>query len=625
MENSGSNRMNLIAQCRIFWALGLAFLLAWGNPVGAQTHHDHVLERAIWEDATAAVPVEQAVQASFSPLPNTSLIRRGYSDAAFWIRLRLPWPSENPLILRIQPPYLDEVRLFESTASGWRERVAGDHHPNASRESADVAFNFAVQANAQNQGVFYLRLQTTSSSIIDIQALTPRDSAEQAADFERFMGINMGLVAGVLIWAVLQYFLLNRDQLVLRFIAYELITLLIALAMAGHLSDTVFADHPRWADTAFNALVAAGTTVLAWFHRHYLLPYGLSKPAQWFLHGVVMLYPFQLVSIVLGHPQWAMQANALLATLCLLVFAVETWRMQHPDRLYWAMVRVVYGLLGLMLFPLVGALFGLEIPVQPALYGVTLHGAYGAVLMLLLLNMRLRQQRQQAEKFRQDAALAVLHAQQERHHRQEQDQLLAMLAHEIKNPLAVISMVVGAQDKTPRMLQQAGQAVQEVKSIVDQSLSLAHITLEREPERQAVDMADFLADVSDALPDLPDRLHTEGLDGVTLHADALWLKIVGQNLLANALRYSPHHSTITWVVSRQGGHWRVEVANAVAPDAWPNAQRVFDQFYRGASALKVSGTGLGLYVSRHLARRMGGDLLYEPTSDRVRFTWLIPV
>jgi len=34
---------------------------------------------------------------------------------------------------------------------------------------------------------------------------------------------------------------------------------------------------------------------------------------------------------------------------------------------------------------------------------------------------------------------------------------------------------------------------------------------------------------------------------------------------------------------------------------------------------------LGLYVSRHLARRMGGDLLYEPTPERVRFTWLIPV
>jgi signal transduction histidine kinase len=617
--------MSLFARFCSVRVLGLACWLGLATAAWANPHHDHVLERAIWEDASAAVAIEQAVQAPFQALPNSTLVRQGYSASAFWIRLRLPWPNENSLVLRIQPPYLDEVRLFEASPSGWRERVAGDHHAQSTRESADVAFTFEVKANDHNQGVFYLRLQTTSSSIIDIQALTPRDSAEQAADFERFMGINMGLVAGVLIWAVLQYFLLNRDQLVLRFIAYELVTLLIALAIAGHLSDTLFADQPRLADTVFNALVASGTTVLAWFHRHYLLPYGLSKPAQWFLHGVVLLYPFQLVSIVLGHPQWAMQANALLATLCLLVFAVETWRMQHPDRLYWAMVRVVYGLLGLMLLPLVASLFGLEIPVQPALYGVTLHGAYGAVLMLLLLNMRLRQERQQAEQFRQDAALAVLQAQQERHHRQEQDQLLAMLAHEIKNPLAVISMVVGTQDKTPRMLQQAGQAVQEVKSIVDQSLSLAHITLEREPERQAVNMADFLADVSDALPHLPDRLHTEGLDGVTIHADALWFKIVAQNLLANALRYSPQGSTIEWVAVRKGGHWRIEVSNDVASDAWPDAQRVFDQFYRGASALRTSGTGLGLYVSRHLARRMGGDLLYEPTSDRVRFTWLIPV
>ncbi len=604
--------------CLACW-LGLA-TTAWAGP-----HHDHVLERAMWEDTSAAVAIEQAVQAHYQALPNTTLLRQGYSESAFWVRLRLPWPSESPLVLRIQPPYLDEVRLFESTPSGWRERVAGDRHPHSARESADVAFTFAVQANDHNQGVFYLRMQTTSSSIIDIQALSPRDSAEQAADFERFMGVNMGLVAGVLLWAVLQYFLVNRDPLVLRFIAYELVTLLIAMAVAGHLSDTLFADQPRWADTVFNALVASGTTVLAWFHRHYLLPYGLSKPAQWFLQGVVMLYPIQLVSILMGNPQWAMQANALLATLCLLVFAVETWRMRHPDRLYWGLVRGVYGLLGLMLLPLVASLFGLEIPVQPALYGVTLHGAYGAVLMLLLLNMRLRKDRQQAEQFRQDAALAVLQAQQERHHRQEQDQLLAMLAHEIKNPLAVIAMVVGTQDKTPRMLQQAGQAVQEVKSIVDQSLSLAHITLEREPVRQAVNMADFLAEVSDALPDMPDRLHTEGLDGVTVHADALWFKIVGQNLLANALRYSPPQSTIEWVAGRQGGHWRIEVSNAVAHDAWPDTQRVFDQFYRGPSALRMSGTGLGLYVSRHLSRRMGGDLLYEPTSDRVRFTWLIPV
>ena len=170
--------------CLACW-LGLA-TTAWAGP-----HHDHVLERAMWEDTSAAVAIEQAVQAHYQALPNTTLLRQGYSESAFWVRLRLPWPSESPLVLRIQPPYLDEVRLFESTPSGWRERVAGDRHPHSARESADVAFTFAVQANDHNQGVFYLRMQTTSSSIIDIQALSPRDSAEQAADFERFMGVNM--------------------------------------------------------------------------------------------------------------------------------------------------------------------------------------------------------------------------------------------------------------------------------------------------------------------------------------------------------------------------------------------------------------------------------------------------
>lgn len=606
---------------RLWWAWLAGLLLIVSPLVSAQ--QDHIVARAIWEDAAATATVEQVQSANFETLPPKSLVRKGYSQSAFWIRLQVQ--GTGPLILRIQPPYLDDVRLFEREGVTWRERVAGDHHPYVLREQADVAFSFQIQANADNQGVFYLRLKTSSSSIMDIQALSPRDSAQEVSDFERFMGVNMGLVAGVLIWAVLQYFLVGKDRLVLMFMAYELITLLIAMSVAGRLTGSLFPHHPYWADMAFNALVAAGTPVLAWFHRHYLLPYGLSRPAQWLLQSVMWLYPFQLLSIVWGHPQWAMQANALLAAVCFFVFAIETWRIQHPDRLYWRMVRLVYGVLGLMLLPLVGSLFGLDIPVRPALYGVTLHGAYGAVLMLLLLNMRLRQERQEAEQFRQDAALAKLQAQQERNHRQEQDRLLAMLAHEIKNPLAVISMVMGSQEQTPRMLEQAGQAVREVKSIVDQSLSLEQITLERSPILSQIHVADFLADMSEVLPGLAERLSTEGLEDLTVPADALWFKIIGHNLLANALRYSPPDTVLEWSVTKQGAMWCITVSNQVAPSAWPDPHRVFEKFYRASAASRLSGTGLGLYVSLHLARRMGGDLLYQPTLDRVRFTWQLPV
>jgi signal transduction histidine kinase len=186
-------------------------------------------------------------------------------------------------------------------------------------------------------------------------------------------------------------------------------------------------------------------------------------------------------------------------------------------------------------------------------------------------------------------------------------------------------MVVGSQDKTPRMLQQAGQAVQEVKTIIDQSLMLEHIGRDRAAEPQSLDVTAVLADITELLPTLTDRLRLPSMGTLSLVADPLFFKIVAQNLLANAVRYSPEQTPIDWVVSQEAGQWRIEVSNAVMPEAWPDAQRVFDKFYRAPAALRLSGTGLGLYVSRHLARRMGGDLLYQPTTDRVRFTWLIPV
>jgi signal transduction histidine kinase len=140
-----------------------------------------------------------------------------------------------------------------------------------------------------------------------------------------------------------------------------------------------------------------------------------------------------------------------------------------------------------------------------------------------------------------------------------------------------------------------------------------------------VDVTTVLADITELLPTLTDRLQIPFGAAPSLMADPLFFKIVAQNLLANAVRYSPEQTPIDWVVSQDGSQWRIEVSNSVAPDAWPDAERVFDKFYRAPAALRLSGTGLGLYVSRHLARRMGGDLLYQPTPDRVRFTWLIPV
>ena len=82
------------------------------------------------------------------------------------------------------------------------------------------------------------------------------------------------------------------------------------------------------------------------------------------------------------------------------------------------------------------------------------------------------------------------------------------------------------------------------------------------------------------------------------------------NLIGNAIRYSPEHSSVSLLVTQSGARARIAVADQGPGLSAENAARVFDKFERlGRSG--DGGSGLGLYISRRLARAMHGDLTVE--------------
>ena len=83
------------------------------------------------------------------------------------------------------------------------------------------------------------------------------------------------------------------------------------------------------------------------------------------------------------------------------------------------------------------------------------------------------------------------------------------------------------------------------------------------------------------------------------------------NLLTNAIRYSPQHSTVTIECGGDAAQAWVAVHDQGAGLDYEQAARVFEKFERlGRSG--DGGSGLGLYISRRLARAMGGDLTVAP-------------
>ena len=80
------------------------------------------------------------------------------------------------------------------------------------------------------------------------------------------------------------------------------------------------------------------------------------------------------------------------------------------------------------------------------------------------------------------------------------------------------------------------------------------------------------------------------------------------NLIDNAVKYSPHGGAITVSADRLATGVRVEVEDEGIGIAQSDQEAVFEKFYRADPHQRQvpSGTGLGLYISRELVRRMGG-------------------
>jgi signal transduction histidine kinase len=96
------------------------------------------------------------------------------------------------------------------------------------------------------------------------------------------------------------------------------------------------------------------------------------------------------------------------------------------------------------------------------------------------------------------------------------------------------------------------------------------------------------------------------------------------NLLGNAIKFGRRDGTIEVTVGRDASHALVEVADdgqGVPADA---RERIFEPFVHLDD--RTPGTGLGLPISRRLARAMDGDLALEPHSGTgARFTLRLPV
>ena len=118
-------------------------------------------------------------------------------------------------------------------------------------------------------------------------------------------------------------------------------------------------------------------------------------------------------------------------------------------------------------------------------------------------------------------------------------------------------------------------------------------------------------------------------DDATLTSDIQYLKIIFNNLLTNALKYSPPDTLIELSVQAEldakgTKSLNICVSNEVGEAGTPAPDRAFERFYRAEAARNQSGAGLGLWLSQELAHALGTEVVMQQDDDKISFSLVLP-
>jgi len=210
-----------------------------------------------------------------------------------------------------------------------------------------------------------------------------------------------------------------------------------------------------------------------------------------------------------------------------------------------------------------------------------------------------------------------------------------MVTHELRSPVSVIrsllrTMTGGyAGELTGEQRDIIGRALHRadfLQALIDDLLDLAagKNELGLKEERTAVRLDEILRQVVERFETAARESHIAleyrgpGGEGITVYAGTEGLDRIFNNLISNAVKYTPSGGRVSVTLSLAEGSAHVEVSDTGIGIPEESLEHLFEEFYRApnAKAQVKEGTGLGLAITRDLVTRYGGQISVQSRLGR---------
>lgn len=604
----------------------LASLLA--TLASAPQAADLIRSREVFEDPSGQLELQQVVDQPFARMGDT--LSRGYTRSVFWIRLAVsPGDDGAPARLRIVPTVLDDIRLYEPDASasrGWKVHLSGDLQAFTQGDRTVQSLGFVIHPTAPLT-TYYLRIQTTGSTQANIEALSAGESRQKDANLALVQIFYLVFMALVLAWAVKSYGQ-QHDRVTGFFIGHQLLSLLLSFAVMGYLAPLEPDGREGVANTLTSVIIFCNGIFATLFHREVFALFVPNRILMTALHQLAAVFAACCVAYLAGWRQQALHANALaiFAFGMVLLGLALTAKPRGPVSL--RILRVTYVLLSVSLLAAILPSLGWVGGDRRVLMGILVYGFLSAGMMLYLLSQRAQRLAAEANEKLRQGELAMQQLELEKQYANEQERFIDMLTHELKTPISVALMSLGALKSDNPYLARIRRALGNINDIVDRTRLAELARRKRLPIQLTTTNASERVYECIEASTAPERVKACVGFGLEVLTDSPLFGVIVANLIDNALKYSPADAPVELTLQPHYDHGRagvrLQIINPVGPAGHPAPAKVFTKYYRSPGAQNKTGSGLGLNLSMSLATLLGARLSYHPRDNEVEFQLWLP-
>lgn len=209
----------------------------------------------------------------------------------------------------------------------------------------------------------------------------------------------------------------------------------------------------------------------------------------------------------------------------------------------------------------------------------------------------------------------------------EKDDLLMMVAHDLKNPLGRSTFASGILAETPaiqrdaytwQLLQQVLYANEEISRLVKMLLSLSEMEGAGSMDKSVVEVAALVEGVVNNYHLLAQMkevvVEFDPPSGMVLaRVDPVWLEQAVGNLISNGIKFTPDGGRVIVRILTGDIGLVIQVNDTGIGISQEDLPHIFDKFYRSKQAVqcKVAGNGLGLAIVKAAVNRHGGQILVD--------------